>query len=268
MASPTQHLAADAKNKNSPIWLLAVAAVLTLVFEIHGPVPQWAGYHAFADARSWAGLPNVENVLSNLPFALIGLWGLSSLARPADPVGRAWQCFSAALICTAFGSAVYHWAPYNWTLVFDRLPIAWACASLLCAFLAERVDIRWANAQAIVASLVMASASVAWWWFTEQSGHGDLRAYLWVQFLPMLIVPTAICLGLRRVDRPTVANGVWWSVLGLYAMAKLMEIADQPIYGLLGFTSGHTLKHLLAAAAALCLLRGVRRAEISCGSPR
>ena len=267
MASSTEYRTEVATSKNSAIWLLAVAAVLILGFKIHGPIPQWAGYHAFADARAWAGLPNMENVLSNLPFAFIGLWGLRKL-RSANPVGRAWQCFSVALTCTAFGSALYHWEPHNWTLVFDRLPIAWACASLLCAFLAERVDIRWASAPALAASLVLASASVAWWWFTEQWGQGDLRAYLSVQILPMLIVPAAICLRLEGSDRPTVPNGVWWSVLGLYAMAKLMEIADQPIYDLLGFTSGHTLKHLLAAAAALCLLRGVKQAAISFDSRR
>jgi hypothetical protein len=154
------------------------------------------------------------------------------------------------------------------TLVFDRLPIAWACASLLCAYLAERVDIRWASAPALATALAIASASVAWWWLTEQSSQGDLRAYLFVQFLPMVIVPTAICLGLERPSRPAVPNRVWWSVLGLYAMAKLLEIADQPIYDLLGFTSGHTLKHLFAAAAAMCLLRAVKQAAISCGSPR
>ena len=54
----------------------------------------------------------------------------------------AWRLFAAAVTLTAVGSSVYHWQPNNASLVVDRLPIAWACATLLCAFLAERADAR------------------------------------------------------------------------------------------------------------------------------
>ena len=50
-------------------------------------------------------------------------------------------------------------------------------------------------------------------------------------------------------------------MLGLYAAAKLMELADQAVLDALGVTSGHTLKHLLAAAAALWLLRAAARSD-------
>jgi hypothetical protein len=236
-------------------WVLAlVAAALALALVAHGVIPQWADYHAFADTRGWLGLPNAENVLSNLPFALIGWWGWRVASR-----SPAWRVFSAALVGTAFGSALYHWAPGNAALVADRLPIAWACAALLCGFLGERVDTRWAAARVLTAALVAASFSVAWWWFGEQQGHGDLRAYLFVQFLPMLLVPAALAMKLPALQADAIGAGTWWTVLGLYAAAKLMEVADQTVLDALGFVSGHTLKHLLAAAAALCLLRAVGR---------
>ncbi|MES1164011.1 MAG: hypothetical protein ABUL50_13215, partial [Rhizobacter sp.] len=166
-------------------WGLAlVAAALALALVAHGAIPQWVGYHAFADTRGWLGLPNAENVLSNLPFALIGVWGWRVASRSI-----AWRAFSAALVGTAFGSALYHWAPGNAALVADRLPIAWACAALLCGFLGERVDARWASARALAVALVVASCTVACWWVSEQQGLSDLRAYLFVQFLPMLLVP-------------------------------------------------------------------------------
>jgi len=237
-------------------WVLGlVAGVLSLALVAHGAIPQWADYHAFADTRRWFGLPNAENVLSNLPFALIGLWGWQTAAR-----SLAWRTFSAALICTALGSALYHWAPGNAALVADRLPIAWACAALLCGFLGERVDTRCTSATVLTAALVAASFSVAWWWLGEQQGHGDLRAYLFVQFLPMLIVPAALLMKLPALRDEAVRASTWWTVLGLYAAAKLMEVADQTVFDALGFVSGHTLKHLLAASAALCLLRAVGRA--------
>ena len=234
-------------------WLLAfIAGSLALALGLHGPIAQWAGYHAFADARPWLGLPNAENVLSNLPFALIGLWGWSITAQA--PV---WRAFSAALVCTAFGSALYHWAPDNALLVADRLPIAWACAALLCGFLGERVDARWASLPALGVGLVAASGTVAWWWISEPHGLGDLRPYLFVQFLPMLLVPVALLLKLPPLRAGAIADSTWWAMLALYTAAKLMELGDQLVFDALGFTSGHTIKHLLAAAAALCLVRGI-----------
>ncbi len=234
-----------------PLGLIATA--LALALGLHGPIPQWANYHAFADARPWLGLPNAENVLSNLPFALIGLWGWRRAAGVL-----AWRAFSVALVCTAFGSALYHWAPGNALLVADRLPIAWACAALACGFLSERVDARWASLPVMAAATLAASASVAWWWISEQLGVGDLRAYLFVQFLPMLTVPAALLLKLRPLRLDAVRNTAWWAVLGLYGAAKLMELADAAVFDTLVFASGHTLKHLLAAAAAACLLGGLR----------
>ena len=240
-------------------WLLAlVAAALALALGLHGPIPQWADYHAFADTRAWLGLPNAENVLSNLPFLLVGLWGLLGASRPT-----AWRCFSAAVACTAFGSALYHWAPGNAALVADRLPIAWACAALTCGFLAERVDPRWARSSALGLAALAATGAVAWWWISEQHGVGDLRPYLFVQFLPMLLVPVALLCRQPPAVAVAVRSGTWWAVLGLYAAAKLMEVADQAVLDTLVFTSGHTLKHLLAAAAAWALIR-----DVSCGSPR
>jgi hypothetical protein len=220
---------------------------------------QWADYHAFADTRTWLGLPNAENVLSNLPFAVIGLWGLHALAGAIDANRHAWRVFAAAIFLTAFGSAAYHWAPGNGALVFDRLPIAWACAALTCALLAERVDPRWARPLPILGAPLTGSAAVGWWWFTGQHGAGDLRPYLFVQFLPMLMVPATVILKLPAQSASALARRDWWLVLGLYATAKVMELADANILDALVVTSGHTLKHLLAAAAAWWLLRAASR---------
>jgi hypothetical protein len=240
--------------------LLAIALLAAAALAWHGPIAQWPDYHQFADARAWLGLPNAANVLSNLPFALIGGWGMWRLSR--RPTGerdrgvhRAWWVFSAAVAATAFGSALYHWAPANGPLVFDRLPIAWACAALVCALFAERLDSAWGSAPALGAALLAATLSVALWWITERQGHGDLRAYLWVQFLPMLMVPAVLALQLAPTGSRVTPGSAWWIVLALYAAAKLMELADANVFDALGFTSGHTLKHLLAAAGGWWLLR-------------
>ena len=40
------------------------------------PIPQDPAYHAFADQRTLFGIPNFWNVVSNLPFIVIGAIGL------------------------------------------------------------------------------------------------------------------------------------------------------------------------------------------------
>ncbi len=246
-------------------WLLLLVSMATVGLMWHGPIAQWPGYHHFADARPWLSLPNAANVLSNLPFAWIGLWAAWRLVQmPVAQRGTAhsaWLAFAAAVALTALGSSLYHWAPENTSLMFDRLPIAWACASLSCAFLAERVHPRWANLGALLPALAFATLAVVGWWVGESMGRGDLRAYLWVQFLPMLLVPAVLLMRLPALSTRAVTGGVWWCVLALYAAAKATELADHTLFDALAFTSGHTLKHLLAAAAAGLLVRRVTLAR-------
>jgi predicted membrane channel-forming protein YqfA (hemolysin III family) len=250
------HLRSPAPSRRTERALVVLALLLAAALWLHGPIAQWPDYHDFADRRVWLGIANAADVLSNLAFALVGAWGLVRLARaPHDgAAGAAWRLFCASLIATAAGSAFYHWAPDNTALVADRLPIAWACATLLCAFLAERVNGRWAGLPVLLVALVIASVSVVFWWLGERSGTGDLRAYLFVQFLPMLVVPAALVLRLQVSPGATPASA-WWTVLALYAAAKGLELADRAVFDAIGVVSGHTLKHLLAAAGAGVIVR-------------
>ena len=54
-----------------------------LVTALAGPAlpPPELGGAPFADRRAWHGLPNAMDVLSSLPFAAIGIWGLLRLLR-------------------------------------------------------------------------------------------------------------------------------------------------------------------------------------------
>jgi len=247
-------------------WLALLTALAALALAVHGPISQWASYHQFADARPWGVLPHAANVLSNLPFAVIGVWALWRLAGQAGM--WAWRLFAAAVTLTAIGSSVYHWQPDNAGLVLDRLPIAWACATLLCAFLAERVDARWANARSLGLALLVGSFAVAWWAVGEAQGQGDLRPYVFVQFLPMLLIPAALVLNMQPVSPRALPASAWWTALALYGLAKALEAADHNVLEALGLVSGHSLKHLLAAGTAGWLLRAAVLSCLSYGSRR
>jgi hypothetical protein len=244
---------------NKAYWLVIAALASAAAMLIHGPIAQLANYHHFADQRSWWHIPHAADVLSNLPFLCIGIWGLMRLAKHPQPSQNAWRIFSAALIFTAAGSSIYHWHPTNGALVFDRLPIAWACSALMCAFLSERVHANWGHAKMLYTALLLSSASVAWWWWTEQQGQDDLRAYLFMQFLPLLLAPIGLALKLKPRTAFAVQGHVWLGALLLYAAAKGLEMADHSLLHTLGFVGGHTLKHLVASGAAGWLLWGAAR---------
>jgi hypothetical protein len=135
------------------VWLLVlIAAVVAIIAMLLPPIPQPQWYHMFADQRTFFGIPNFNDVVSNLPFAVVGLWGLVLLFRSDGTPGRAhflddrerwpYGIVFAGLVLTAFGSAYYHLHPRNETLVWDRLPMTLVFMSLLAAVVAERVSLR------------------------------------------------------------------------------------------------------------------------------
>jgi hypothetical protein len=237
---------------------LAAAACVAAAFLL-APIPQDPAYHAFADARAFFGVPNFWNVATNLPFLVVGLWGLLyARGRVATELATHYRVYCGAVALVAFGSAGYHLAPSNVSLVWDRLPMTVAFMSLFSALLADRIS--WFMGRALLWPLVVAGiASIAWWIRGEATGHGDLRAYGLVQFLPMLLVPMIL---LMWRDGSIAARPLWLG-FGVYALAKLAEHFDAAIYAALGFVSGHSLKHLLAAAAAWWIARAFQRSPAS-----
>lgn len=238
----------DLLKRWSPTVVLVLAAAAMLV---HGPIAQYAHYHEFADVRPWLGLPNAADVLSNVGFAIVGLWGLIVLRTSGTSLPAAakagYYLFLFAVVLTAFGSTFYHLAPDNDRLVWDRLPIALACAGLLGAVRAETHESqpRWV----LPALVAFAIASVLWWSYTDSVGVGDLRPYLLLQAAPLVLIPLWQWIARSpREDRIAFAVAIV-----LYAIAKVFEVRDHAVYDALGYVSGHTIKHLLAVAAGAVL---------------
>jgi hypothetical protein len=238
----------------------AVAAAAGLVgagvFLFVPPMHQDPAFHQFADRRALLGIPNALDVLSNLPFVLVGWLGFAA-ARDArttfmDPwERRPWLVLFAAVIVTAFGSGLYHLAPSNGTLFLDRLPQTLITTALFVAVLAERATLAAAR-RAFWPLLVAGPASAAVWWWT-----GDLRLYGIVQFFPTLALPLLLAVNPARYTR----QAGFWVAIAWYVAARLFEFLDYEIYGAIGVVSGHTLKHLAAAMAVRGLGDMVRRRQ-------
>ena len=221
--------------------LAAVALAAGVIALLAPPVRQDLTYHDFADHRVVLGLPHGLNVLSNVGFLVAGAWTLARAGRAALP---GWErvagiVFGVGLLLTGLGSAWYHAAPSNVSLVWDRLPLSALFPTVFAVVIGDRVSV--AAGRALLAPLALgAVASVLWWQATD-----DLRAYALAQFLPILLIPLMLILLPGR--RPAVPL-VWG--IALYAIGKLTEVTDKALFALGGLVSGHTLKHLLAAAAA------------------
>ena len=237
-------------------WALLVAAAALLAFAVWGPfLPASAHQHDFADQRGWHGLPCALDVLSNLPFAVAGTWGLVWLRRLGAlrlcPATRATAAlFFVGLVLTTAGSSWYHWQPDDAGLLWDRLGMAAAFAGLLGLAVVGRISPRAGLATALGLMVAAPAAVLAW------AHTGNLTPWAVVQFGGMLVVLVLAFLP-HRHGALVLQLG---ALIAWYAAAKVMELADHSVYeATAGWVSGHTLKHLLAAGAALPVLFAMAR---------
>jgi len=216
--------------------MVASLAALLLV----PPITQNQNYHDFADQRTIFGIPHFWNVVSNLPFIAVGAAGLWQCRR--DP---AIAVLFLGIMMTGFGSGYYHLDPNDRTLFWDRLPMAVGFMAILAIAIEDRLDTK-AGAFLLWPLIAIGVISLLLWRWT-----GDLRLYGWVQFFPCFAVPVLFLLYTPKFS----GTSYWLIAAALYALAKLFEYYDAAIYSFGSLLSGHTLKHLAAAAACFAILR-------------
>jgi hypothetical protein len=221
-------------------------------------------YHHFADTRALLSIGNAADTLSNLAFALVGALGLAVLwgerasgssERFASPREMTpYWVFFAGVTLTSAGSAWYHLAPDDARLVWDRLPMTIAFMSLVAAVVSERISIR-AGSLLLWPLVLLGLASVVYWRWSALAGFENLRPYLAVQFGSIALV---LVISLLYRSRYTLGAAIF-ALAAAYGVAKVAEGYDREIFEFGRWVSGHTLKHLFAAAGILLLLRALRR---------
>ena len=153
--------------------------------------------------------------------------------------------FFLGIFLVGIGSGYYHLWPSNATLVFDRMAMAVSFMAFFTIIISEFISER-AGKRLFLPVLLFGLFSVAYWYFTESKGEGDLRLYVIVQFLPMLLIPLILLLFSPRFSHIALI----WSALIAYLMSKIAEMSDEILYLILGGVSGHSLKHLFSALSA------------------
>jgi hypothetical protein len=253
-----------ARKQQILVIALAIVVVIACVaMAMQPPIPQPQEYHGFADTRTLWGIPNFWNVLSNLPFLLVGLLGLREVLRGRYQGGLpsmrvAYGAFFVAIAMVCFGSGYYHWSPSNATLAWDRLPMAIGFMIFIGIAVSEHINER-VGRMIIVPLVILGIFSVWYWHYTETIGRGDLRLYGLVQFLSLFVLAVIFLVIPSRLT----GIGYLWGMFGGYALAKILEEFDQAIFSGLGLAmSGHALKHVAAAAGMYCFLLALRKRRI------
>lgn len=229
-------------------FLLGFSMAVIIVVFLLPAIPQDPGYHRFADRRELFGIPHFWNVVSNIPFLIVGILGVlavSSANRGYLPELRVpYVTFFVGVLLTGLGSIFYHWNPSNNTLMWDRLPLAISLMAFLSIVIGEHIDPKTGH-RLLWPLVFLGILSVLHWYCPEKQGQGDLRPYILAQLLPILIIPFILFLFPSRLTKVIYL----WLVVATYALAKLMELFDQHIFNILGAVGGHPLKHVIAAAA-------------------
>jgi Ceramidase len=235
------------------LFLITALAIAGVAFI--RPIPQSEAYHHFADGRTFWGIPNFFNVISNLPFVVIGAAGLFIVGRADKKTRPMYVVLFAGVLLTGLGSAYYHWHPDDDTLVWDRIPMTLVFMSLLSATVSELITQR-AGRLLLTPLLLIGVGSVMWWHFTQSQSRGDLRWYGLVQFYPVVIIPLLLWFFYDPRYKPAILSLGW--VVIWYVVAKVAEAMDGNIYQTIG-VSGHTIKHLAAAVSTVYLVQMFRR---------
>ncbi len=241
------------KRENMGYMILAITfvAMSAIIFK-QSPIEQNQSYHGFSDSKVVFGIPNFWNVMSNLPFMIIGFLGLYRLKSIAKTKIQ-YMLFFIGIILVSIGSSHYHLNPNDVTLVWDRLPMCVVFMSLFSIVISEFIDDRMGYLL-LLPLLVLGATSIYVW-----GEFNDLRLYALVQFYPVLTIPIILVFFKSKYD----CTLGYWVLLMAYVLAKALEHYDNLVHDHLRVISGHSLKHILAAIGLYILLLGyVKRSKV------
>jgi hypothetical protein len=233
------------------LWITVLTSIAIIIFI--KPIPQDVLYHHFANDNKVLGISNCWNVVSNIGFVITGIMGIQFLLKHRITNPIIWTLF-VGIVLTGFGSAYYHLAPNNTSLVWDRLPMTIVFTSFFALIyswcFSEKMGFNiW------ILSLAVGIYSVFYWQYTEHEFRGDLRLYAIVQFLPILLIAIIVATNFKRhtfLLKPIAMIVLW------YVIAKLLEHFDMYLFETTNMLSGHPIKHIAAAAATYYMYKMVK----------
>lgn len=240
--------------------LLLVFALMLFSYAFYmKPLPQNPDFYNFADTLPVLGIPNFWNVVTNLPFLMVGLFGIWFLMKSPRKDSLPYWIYFGGVFLTGLGSSYFHWIPNADTLMWDRLPMTLAFSGFFAVLISSLVNRKWGFHLSWLLS-IYGIVSVVYWRYTESIGQGDLRPYGLLQIGVLAYIP--LTLVLYREKQKAL---VWvFAAFLAYVGAKFLEHHDHEVHSSLGaWIGGHPLKHLVAALATAFLAKWIVDSEKS-----
>jgi hypothetical protein len=232
------------------LYVISIIAIVAIFFI--KPITQSQEYHNFADHIKLFSIPNFWNVISNLPFVIIGSVGVCSVLKHLEYyfLQQSYIWLFIGITLTGFGSGYYHYNPNDTSLIWDRLPMTISFMSFLSIIIGEFINDNFGK-KSLYPFLFIGILSIVYWVVLE-----DLRMYVLVQFLPILLIPIVLFLSKSNLK----LKKYFWLILTTYLAAKFLESYDLFIYSSTNkLISGHTLKHFVATIAPFIFYRFVQQ---------
>lgn len=246
--------------------ILLLVGLLTAI-AIFGPhITQYDSYHDFADQTHLSLLPHASDVLSNLPFLLVGIYGLWTLKHTHNTQNTSniknttnttcaqdmLKLFFYGMILTCFCSSYYHLDPNNASVFLDRMGMTIAFAGIIGLSLTLGISQRFGRAASYL--ILFLGPFTLWVW--QQTDN--LLAWSMLQAGGMLIiVGIALFSGVTKTLRHALLLAIAW-----YALSKVCELSDRAIYEWTWhIVSGHSLKHIFAACAGLPIITCLKKSN-------
>ena len=235
------------------IILISLFAVSLIAMILFGKIEQPQSYHNFADNRTFFGVPNFFDTVSNLLFFFVGMTGAWFVYKNVRREARySWLTSFAGVTLVSLGSGYYHWNPNDTTLVWDRLPLNMGFMGLFSAVMTEFINPK-LEEYLLVPAVIIGALSVIYWQYA-----GDLRFYFYLQAVTILAITAVLFM---YEGRFTLRRYLLYTLV-LYILSKFAEFSDRTIYSITNnLLSGHTLKHILAALAVFSVYLMLRRRE-------
>jgi hypothetical protein len=227
------------QERKANLFLLSFFLVIISAALLLPAYPQDPGYHNLAVDHRHFGIPSFFNVVSNVPFLIVGVMGWTNRTR-VSPATAA--IFRAGVFATGLGSAYYHFGPTNQTLFWDRLPMAIAFSAVASALVQQRLSAPVGRLM-LLPLTILSSLTVVYWIWTENKGHGNLIPYAAVQFGSLLLVVLTLVL----FPRKDFSQRNLWLAIAAYTVAKLLEAFDVHVANIIHVMGGHPIKHVAAA---------------------
>jgi hypothetical protein len=231
------------KNKKDVGLLLVTFIPLIAIYVLSGPMVQSQAYHNFSDGEPLFGIPNFHNVSSNLAFILFAALAFKDYFKSPAKYGSAWFVFFTGILLVGPGSAYYHYAPSDATLVWDRLPMTIGFMGLVSSLLIDLFNIQRKKLFLFLA-ITLGCYSVCHWVI-----FNDLRFYMWVQLNSIIFMIYVALVYKSKV----IINRYLFSAVGFYIAAKITEAKDVQIDEVVNY-SGHSIKHILAGFGVYFLI--------------